>query len=282
MTWIRVILFAITAGAFTALMAIVAPEGSSFHEIAVYPEAWVLFAIFIILNCEKPLEAALKTFVFFLISQPLVYLIQVPFNWLGWGIFRYYRYWFFITLLTFPGAFIGWHIKKDGIWSGLILSVMLVLLAVQGFSYARDLAAHFPRHLISTLFCFGQIPLYVFGILQNKKARTLALAISLAALIAAGWMSLSTPSMDQITAFELDREKYAVDESWTVSTENADVSTAELVDMGENVWMLRLHLFSDEENIVILRDGEGREYRLSIRHEENHGLRVEDMEPNGS
>lgn len=29
---------------------------------------------------KKPLESALKTFVFFLISQPLIYLLQVPFS----------------------------------------------------------------------------------------------------------------------------------------------------------------------------------------------------------
>jgi hypothetical protein len=117
-------------------------DESSFHEIAVHLEAWVLFAILIIVNCEKPLEAALKTFVFFLISQPLVYLLQVPFTWMGWQIFQFYPYWGFVTVLTLPGAFIGWFIKKDNLLSGLILSVMLVLLVLQGASYARDLAEH--------------------------------------------------------------------------------------------------------------------------------------------
>ena len=97
MTWQRVIIFAVIAGVITALAAMLIPDGNSLHEIAVSLEAWILFAILIITNCKKPWGAALKTFVFFLISQPLVYLIQVPFSWMGWGLFRYYRYWFIIT-----------------------------------------------------------------------------------------------------------------------------------------------------------------------------------------
>ncbi|MBQ9469156.1 MAG: hypothetical protein IJU52_09140 [Clostridia bacterium] len=49
---------------------------------------------------------------FFLISQPLIYLFQVPFSWMGRGIFRYCSYWFFWTLGTFPMAFVGWYIKE--------------------------------------------------------------------------------------------------------------------------------------------------------------------------
>jgi hypothetical protein len=113
MSWRNVIAFAIIMGAWTALMALLVPDGNSFHDIVATPEWWVLPAIFIIVNCKKPLEAALKTFIFFLISQPLVYLIQVPFNSLGFGLFGYYPYWFKITLLTLPGAYIGWYIKHD-------------------------------------------------------------------------------------------------------------------------------------------------------------------------
>ena len=111
-TWPKLIIFSIIMGIYTALMAMCVPDGNSFHDIAVTPEWWVLPAIIIIVNSKKPLEAALKTFVFFLISQPIVYLIQVPFSQLGWGLFNYYPFWFNITIATFPGAFIGWFIKK--------------------------------------------------------------------------------------------------------------------------------------------------------------------------
>ncbi len=158
-------------GVYTALVAMLVPDGNSFHDIAVTPEWWVLPAILIIVNSKKPLEAALKTFVFFLISQPLVYLVQVPFNDMGWGLFGYYRYWFMITLLTFPGGFIGWFIKKDKWYSALILAVMTIYLAATGVGYAIGLADNFPNHLVSMIYCFGIIPIFIFGIFKDKKAR---------------------------------------------------------------------------------------------------------------
>ena len=146
-------------GVWTALMALLVPDGNSFHDIAVTVEWWVLPAILIIVNSEKPLDAALKTFVFFLISQPLVYLIQVPFSEFGWGLFRYYPYWFGITVATFPGAFLGWFIKKDKWYSGVILAVMTSLLAIFGIGYARNFASNPPDHLITMIYCFAIIPI---------------------------------------------------------------------------------------------------------------------------
>ena len=276
MTWFRVVLMALAAGVITALAAMLIPEGNSFHEIAVKPEAWVLFAIFIIANCQKPLEAALKTFVFFLLSQPLVYLIQVPFSWMGWGLFRYYRYWFFITLLTLPGGFIGWYIKRDDLLSGLVLSVMLVLLVLLGVDYTKDLAGHFPRHLVSVLFCFGQILLYVFCILRSKKARILALSITAAALVFFGWKALSAPEMDTIYAVSVDENVYSVDENWTVRTENEKAVSAELGEMGDGTYILRLHMYEKSPGDVILQDGEGNEYRLKVLYEDGYGIRITD------
>lgn len=68
MTWPVVLIFAVLAGVITALIAMFVPDENSLHEVAVSVEAWILFAILIIVNCDKPLEAACKTFVFFLIS----------------------------------------------------------------------------------------------------------------------------------------------------------------------------------------------------------------------
>ncbi len=278
MTWKRVILFAIIAGVFTALMAMLVPSGNSFHEIAVSLEAWILFAIIIITNCESPKEAALKTFVFFLISQPLVYLIQVPFSWQGFGLFRYYKYWFFLTLLTLPGAYIGWYIKKDNALSAVILSVMTVLLLYLGIGYFKDMLQHFPNHLVSMIFCFAQVPLFICGIFDSKKTKWLAAVISIAAVIIFIVISFISPksSMDQITGFSLDQEKYPVDSSWTVSVENEKISTAEIVDMGDGEYFLRVRLLEPDPNVVILKDGDGKEYRLIISYNQNEGLIVQD------
>ena len=72
MTWPRLILFAVISGLVTGLVALLVPDGSSFRQIAVTFEAWIVLAVIVVVNCDKPLEAACKTFVYFLISQPLV------------------------------------------------------------------------------------------------------------------------------------------------------------------------------------------------------------------
>ena len=137
-SWPFIIIFAVIAGAFTAVMALTVPDGWSFRQIAVTFEAWVVFTVFIVSNCEKPLESACKTFVFFLISQPLVYLIEVPFSSLGFGLFKYYPYWFKFTLLTFPAAYIGWYIKKDNVLGGILLSVMTLIQMLLGIGYVQQ------------------------------------------------------------------------------------------------------------------------------------------------
>ncbi len=77
LTWSKLIIFAVIAGVYTAVMALIpALEYTSFNTITVTFEVWVLFGILIIMNSRSNLDSALKCFVFFLISQPLVYLIQ--------------------------------------------------------------------------------------------------------------------------------------------------------------------------------------------------------------
>lgn len=189
MSWPAVIIFAVIMGIYTALMAMFAPDGNSFHDIAVTTEWWVLPAVLIIVNCKKPLEAALKTFVFFLVSQPIVYLIQVPFNQMGWGLFNYYPYWFKITLLTLPAAFIAWFIKKDKWYSALILSGATVLLALTGVSYLLQCLDTPPNHLISIIYCFATAIFFIFAILKKKSTRAICLSITVA--VAAGYCLLA-------------------------------------------------------------------------------------------
>ena len=138
MTWKRLILFAVISGVITGLIALLTPDNNSIHQIAVTFETWVVLAIIVVVNCDRPLDADLKTFVYFLISQPLVYLVQVPFSRMGFGLFSYYwPYWFIWTAATLPGAFIAWFIKKDDLPGALILSVALAVGLHNGYGNAQ-------------------------------------------------------------------------------------------------------------------------------------------------
>ncbi len=93
LTWKKLIIFAIVAGIYTALMAIIPIfKYTSFETIVATFEVWIFFGIIIIMNSKSNKDSALKCFVFFLISQPIIYLLQVPFSWQHWNLFSYYKY----------------------------------------------------------------------------------------------------------------------------------------------------------------------------------------------
>ena len=93
MSWGKVIALAVGCALLTTVFLLFPVfKGTSFERMGVYLEAWFLPAVLIMANTDSPKDSALKVFVFFLISQPLIYLFQVPFTELGWSIFRYYGY----------------------------------------------------------------------------------------------------------------------------------------------------------------------------------------------
>ena len=74
----KTIIFAVLAGIYTAIMAMIPiTKNTSFRDIAISFEVWILFGVLIIMNSKSPKDSALKCFVFFLISQPLVYILYM-------------------------------------------------------------------------------------------------------------------------------------------------------------------------------------------------------------
>ena len=186
MTWKKVILFAIICGVYTGVMALIpATKDTSFRDISISFEWWILFAILIIVNSKTPLDSALKVFVFFLISQPLVYLVQVPFSPDGFGLFRYYPAWFQWTLLTFPMAYVGHFMKRDKWWGLLILGPMLLFLGEHYMSFFGEAVHFFPQHLLSAIFCAATLVIYPLYIFKDKRIRIAGLILSILIIAAA-------------------------------------------------------------------------------------------------
>ncbi len=179
-TWKKLILFAVISAIYTSIMAIIPiTKDTSFRDIAVNLEWWILFGIIIISNSKSPKDSALKCFVFFLISQPLIYLIQVPFSSMGWGLFSYYKYWFIWTICTLPMGFIGYYINKKNALSMIILLPMLILLAYIGLGYFTEMMNGFPHHLLSFIFCFLIIIIIVLNLFDKAMLKIISLGIVL-------------------------------------------------------------------------------------------------------
>lgn len=188
MTWRRVLIFSILCGVIVGvLMTPDCLERTSFRQPGISFEYWIAAALYIILNCRKPLEAGVKTFVFFLISQPLIYLVQVPFSWMHWSLFTYYPRWGLLTILTFPGAMLAWYLKKGNGWSVLLLGAADVILCSQLAIFVRDMAAAFPRYLLAVLFIVAQIVFFPFLLLKKRSLRWTALLIALLLFVGFAW-----------------------------------------------------------------------------------------------
>lgn len=271
LTWKKLIIFAVIAGAYTAIMAILpATKDTSFEDITVYFEVWILFGIIIIMNSNSPKDSALKCFVFFLISQPLVYLLQVPFSALGFGIFTFYRYWFIWTLLTLPMGYIGYYMKKDKWWGLLILTPILLLLGYHYANYLGRTIFFFPHHLLSMLFCFLTIILYPQCIFNDKKIRIAGLIISIAIIIAASvYTLLNRPSYDTTLLVNGGEAGAVFDGNYKAYLEDESFGTVEIVynDSIED-YLLNAKLLKGGKTNLILEDPKGNKtvYELDIRY----------------
>ena len=124
LTWPKIIILAIIIGIYSGIIAMVpVAKDTSFTDLTVTFEVWILFGILIITNSKSTKDSALKCFVFFLISQPLIYLVQDVVNHSKLFL-TYYKNWIPLTIATLPMGFIGYYMKKDKWWGLVILTPM--------------------------------------------------------------------------------------------------------------------------------------------------------------
>ncbi len=190
MSWLTVILFAVATGIYTGLVMLVDVfDETSFQDIGISYEWWVIFAVIVVVNCDKSMEAMLKCFVFFLISQPLVYIVQILLGsltadmaWLYYG-----GTWLPATFLTLPGGFIAYHCKKQNLLGAVILGLGNMIQAFMGVSYLYKAFHSFPHHLLSGIVCFASVFIMSFCIQKEKKYRLVSILL---ALILAGGLAV--------------------------------------------------------------------------------------------
>lgn len=284
-TWGRLILFALICGLYTGLTTLMPfAKETSLQDISISFEWWILFAILIIVNSESPLDAGFKVFVFFLISQPLVYLVQVPFHADGFGIFRYYPAWFRWTLLTFPMAYVGYFMKRDRWWGLLILAPMLVFLGFHFKRYLQEALSFFPNHLLSALFCAATLLLYPLGIFRNRKIRLAGLVLSLAILLVFGFLAIGGADSN---AYETDlllsggeTAGTEFDESWSVSLEDESFGSVSIrhEDVIES-FLVHASLTKTGSTRLILRSPEGERFVYSLDIQ-RHSYEIRRITPN--
>ena len=267
-SWPKLIIFAIIAAIYTAIMAIIpAFNHSSFDTIAETFEVWILFGIIIIMNSKSNKDSALKCFIFFLISQPLIYLFQVPFSRLGWQLFGYYKYWFIWTVLCLPMGYIGYYMKKDKWWGYLILLPMILLDATSYSTYLSSFMFSYPKYLLICLFCIITMIIYPLYIFNNKKIKTIGLIISIILIIIVTIMGINNRPVYS-TEILANNEKYTFDNTYTVSLTNNIYGDVKIIYI-ENIQDYMVHADFKKEGktnmILTSKDGTKKEFILDIK-----------------
>lgn len=182
MSWLTVAIFAAITGIYSGLVMLVpALKETSFQDIGISYEWWLIFAVIVVVNCNKWWDAALKCFVFFLLSQPICYLVQIPFSaemTFNMAFHYYYPFWFVMTLLTIPGGLVAYFCKKQNALGAVILGLGNTIQAIMAVSYTKlAFVTDFPHHLITFIVCIVSIFVMTFSIQTEKKNRIISIAI---------------------------------------------------------------------------------------------------------
>lgn len=266
LTWKKLIIFAISVGIYTAIMAMLPiAKDTSFSDLTVTFEVWILFGILIIMNSKSAKDSALKCFVFFLISQPLIYFIQDAINHSKLFI-TYYRYWFIWTIATIPMGLIGYYMKKDKWWGLIILAPMLLLVGEEYGRYLSNTMFSFPRHLLTTIFCFTTLIIYPIAIFKNKKIKIIGVIISSIIIIAMTVLTLLNPPIYNTTLLSNGGSDGVIFDD-TYKAYLTDESYGELYIEYEDAiedWLLNANLKKAGKTEVILESQSGEKTMFDI------------------
>lgn len=246
MSWIKVIIFAVMTAVVTTIpLVIPALENTSFRDIGITVDCWILFAVFIIVNCNKWWEACLKTFVFFLISQPLIYLFQLPFNGYDFGIFSYYKFWGIVTILTLPGAFIAYQLKRRNWLSLIVLAVVEAYFGYAMASYLWSIIYDFPHHLISFIFCLLCSIFFAYIFFDKKMLSIIAILVVVVSCVVS--LIIEKPTLDQSITLPEGEWSYSIEGDEIVEVNQVDDNdfTLKVKDKGNTILM-----FKDENGNV--------------------------------
>lgn len=186
MSWLNTILFAVVTGVYTGIVMLFPfLQGTSFQDIGITVEMWVIFAVIVVVNCRKAWEAMLKCFVFFLISQPLVYLVQIAVGALEFsqGLGYYLNIWLPATMLTLPGGLIAYFCKKQTPIGAFILGLGNSIQAAMAVVYFVFAFQNFPHHLLSAIVSLGSIFVMTYYIQKKKTNRLISLLTPIAMVI---------------------------------------------------------------------------------------------------
>jgi len=254
-SWIKLIVFAVAIAVLTGvIMLLPFMDENAFRDIGVGYAMWIIFAIMIVGKCDSAVEAGLKCIVFFLISQPLIYLVQQPFVDINL-IQTYYKPWFIQTLFTLPGGMIAYQIKREDLLGSAILgiadgglacnaAVSVINCLVKGMGIS---------HLLYAVVCLGSAIYFLCKYCPGVKKKIPCLILIIAGIAIGAYFALG---MDEVT------DDYQLPEgTWTLE----DSNSRNIIETLEDGSVLHFTITADEGSEYLeLKNENGDILKLNI------------------
>lgn len=176
LTWGKLVVFAAAVGIFTGItewLPFTIPVNNFSFWI------WILFCMIIITNSKSPVDSALKSSAFFLISQPLMYLVQVTHDLIDLP--SMFTWWISYILLAALLGYFGHYVKNQNIWSILVLSPIFIFLTGAMLSSLSTAVCDPLRYssLLSAIFDFVTVIIIILVILKKPWLRITAISLIL-------------------------------------------------------------------------------------------------------
>ena len=265
LTWPRIIIAAIIIGLYCGFIALIpATLNTSFRDIDISFEVWILFGIIIIMNSKSSKDSALKCFIFFLISQPLIYIVQYVVNHYNL-LMSYYRFWVLPTIACIPMGFIGYYMKKDKWWGLLILVPMMIFLGMHYGGFLKELVFLFPHHLLTTIFCIVTIIIYPLCIFKDQKIRKIGVIAGIIIILFFTIIAIFNPKTYEIDY--MGGDNYEVQETDKVYLKDVRFGKAEIKYM-DGIDCYASHMTfvrgGKTEFVIVSKDGQKREYVIVV------------------
>lgn len=261
MSWRNVIIFAVAIGIYTGLINEVEfLKDTSLRDLAIYFDRWILFAIIIMTNTKSSKESALKTFVFFLISQPLVFLTESFFQ--GFYVFQHYPHWFVTTLFTPIMAYFGYYLKEHNYKSLILITPMIGLILYTEYTYSYSFIYSMPHHIYSYIFCIVTSFTYLYTFIDNKLLRRISLAVLFVLTAIVGYKGF-TNNYTYETTIVCSNSRLPINENWQAELENNNLGTLTITKY-DNDYCINAKFVKIGKTNIILKDENNKEYKYYI------------------
>ena len=271
LTWPKIVILAIMVGIYAGVMAMLPiANNTSFSDLTVTFEVWIFFGIFIIMNSKSNLDSMFKCFIFFLISQPLIYITQDIIKG-SHLLFTYYKFWIPWTVACIPMGFFGYYMKKNKWWGLIILVPMMLFLGLHLGRYFSKTMFSFPRHILTTIFCIVTLIIYPLALFEDKKIRITGLVIDIIIIVAMFVWCFMNPLIYS-TDLLASGDTYQFDNTYKVYLKDSkygDLSMKKNILSDGDFWTVHAELKKAGKTELILESPEGEKRVFDLTIEED-------------